>query len=257
MPSLQPLRQAFHGGDFLRVVVGVLVPLPVVQGFHQPGGRVPDHQGNRRVRLLFDGLLRFHDGHLHGVALAGQAHVDHRLRQMHAALRHADEVAGLVGRHADLHRPGIRQPHVLGGEAQHPPRDVQGILSALQHPRHPVYGGVRVGVAHGFVQRGDQVVVLLSVPVVHQAFPPQALGQNLVGHLDALLPGDPVQHDHLQGAQGAAGVAVAEIGDGLQRPFADGNPVPPESPLVRQRPPQQRQDVLPPECLQHKHLAPG
>ena len=237
--------------------MGILVALAVVQVLHQLGGRVADMQGHRSVRLLLNGLPGLHGGHLHGVGFARQGHVDHCFRQVHVAFGHPDEVARLIGRHPHLHGPGIRQAHVLRREAQHPPGDVQRILAALQHPHHPVDRRVRIRVPHGLMEGGNQVVMLLPVLVVHQALPAQALGQGLVRHGDAVLVRVPVEHHHLQGAQGAAGVPVAEVGDGPQGPVVHGDVFLSEPPVVRQRPPQQAQDVLPAQGLQHEHLAPG
>ena len=46
-----------------------------------------------------------------GFGRHGQGH--HRLGQVDIALRHADKVAGLIGRHRQLQGPRVRQAHVL------------------------------------------------------------------------------------------------------------------------------------------------
>ena len=176
---------------------------------------------------------------------------------MHVAFRYADKVAGLVGGNADFHGPGIRQPDVFCGKAKHPAGDIQRILAALQHAHHPVNGSVGVRIPHGFMKRGNQVVVLLAVLVVHQALPAQALGQGFLGHLDAVLAHFTVEHDHFQGAQGTAGVAVAEVGNGPQGAVRQGHMLFPEAALVLQGTLKQQQDVFPAQGLQHEDLAPG
>ena len=237
--------------------MGVLIPFAVIQAFHQARGRVADHQGNRGVRLLLDGLFSLRNRHLHGVGLGGQGHINDGLRQVDAAFRNADEVAGLVGGDAYLHGPGIRQAHILRGEAEHAPGNVERIFAAFEHAHHPVHRGVRVGIPHGLMQGRDQVVMLLAILVIHQAFAAQALGHDLVGHLNPVLADLAVEHHHFQRAQGAAGVPVAEVRDGPQGLLADGNGIPAEAALIRQGPVQQGQDILPGQGLEHKNLAPG
>ena len=53
--------------------------------------------------------------------------------------------------------------------ARHPRQpagEVHRILAALQHAHQVVERRVRVGPAYRFVQRGDEVVVLVSIAVV-------------------------------------------------------------------------------------------
>ena len=66
---------------------------------------------------------------------------------------------------------GIGVADVLRREANQAPRDVERVLAGLEHPRYPVDGRVRIAVAHRFVQRRDEVVVLLATLVVEQRAP--------------------------------------------------------------------------------------
>ena len=137
-----------------------------MQLFHQLGRSVADVQGNRFRQLAagvrFCGLIR----PVEGIGARGQGQIDHGLGQVEIALGHAVEMAGLVRRHRDLQSLIVRQPDVLAGKADEPAGDEQGILPGLQHPGQPVDGGVRVGIAHGLVEGGYQVVMLLAVLVI-------------------------------------------------------------------------------------------
>ena len=138
------------------------------------------------------------------------------MRQVDAALRHAEEMARLIGRDADLQRAAVGEAHVLAGEAHDAPRNIQRILARLQHARQPVDCGVRIAVAHGFVQRGDQVVVLFAVLIVEQRFFGGALLERLARDDGAAVRLKlAVQHHHLQRVQRRARVAVRERGDPL------------------------------------------
>ena len=75
--------------------------------------------------------------------------------------------------------------------------------------------------------------------------------------MDPVFPGFAVENDHFQRAQGAAGVPVAEAGDGVQGLFADRDVVPAETALIGEGPAEQGQDILPAEGLEHKDLAAG
>ena len=122
----------------------ILVALAVVKLLHQTGGRVADDEGHGLAelcqRVLFRGLI----GHIQRVGLGREGHVDHRVRQVHRALGHADEVARLIGCDRDLERAGVRHAHILAGEAGDAPRDIERVLARLEHAREPVDRSVRI-----------------------------------------------------------------------------------------------------------------
>ena len=68
------------------------------------------------------------------------------------------EVEGFGGGEAD----------VFDGHADEAAGDVHGVFAGLEHAAEPVERGVGVGVADGFVQGGDEVVVLLALLVVEE-----------------------------------------------------------------------------------------
>ena len=93
------------------------------------------------------------------------------LRQRGVGLGHPEKVRGVLGGERDLERARIGVADVLGGEADQAPRDVERILAGLEHAREPVDAGVGVAVPDRFVQRRDDVVVLLAGLVVEQGAP--------------------------------------------------------------------------------------
>ena len=73
--------------------------------------------------------------------------------QMDRALGHPNEMARLIDGRGDFNRPAVGHSNVLAGKADEAPRNVEGVLAALQHAGQPVDCSVGVAVAHGFVQR--------------------------------------------------------------------------------------------------------
>ena len=199
------------------VIVRVLVALAVMEVLHQTSGGVADIEGNRfRHRLLGVVPCRVVGG-LHGVGFGSQRHIDHGVGQMHVAFGHAQIVAGLVGGHRDLQGAGVGHADVLRGEPHDAARHVQRVLAGLQHAGKPVHGRVRIGVAHGLVQGGDDVVVLLAMLVIKKGFARDQLFEcSRIDRRHAVLK-VAVQHSHLQRGERGAGVPVGKGGDGLQR----------------------------------------
>ena len=148
--------------------MGVLVALPVAQIFHEARWRVADHEGNRLGEVLYGVLLCQVVGRFHGVGSRHEGEVDDGFGEMNVAFRHAKIVAGLIGGGRDDNGVGIREAHVLRRETQHPAGYVERILSGLEHAREPVNRGVRIRIAHGLVQGGDEIVMLLSVFVIEE-----------------------------------------------------------------------------------------
>jgi hypothetical protein len=52
-----------------------------------------------------------------------------------------------------LQRARVGVADVLGRHAQHAPRDVARVATAVEHAAEPVQRRVRIGAAHGLVQR--------------------------------------------------------------------------------------------------------
>ena len=133
------------------------------------------------------------------------------------AFRDADKIGGLHGCDGDAQRGGVGEANVFASHAHQTARDVQGSFSGLEHAREPVEGGVRIGITHRLVQRGDEVVVLLSSLVVQQEFALQRGGQQIFGdNAAAVRCGNGGAHQGFERVVGGARVAVSENGDALE-----------------------------------------
>ena len=210
------------------------VALAVVELLHELGRRIPDDEGNglgeHGEGVLFGGLIR----HVEGVGLGGEREVDDGLREVDGALGHPDEAARFKGRDGEAQRLRVGKAHVLRGKARHAAGDVDGVLARFQHPCQPIDGGVGVGVAHGLVERRDEVVVLLARLVVEEGLLRGTLLDGLVCHGDGALVVDvAVEDGHLQRGEGASRVAVCEVGDEFERLVRDRDVLPAEAAFVR------------------------
>ena len=166
-----------------------------------------------------------HDGAVGGVdrvRLGRERQVDDGLRQREIALRLAEEVHGVLRGEAEVERLGRGQSNVLHRHAHDAAGNVHGVFAGLQHARQPVERGVHVGVAHGLVQRGDDVVVLLALLVVEQNAALQGLGGNLLGDAMGWFFGGEAG-GNIQRVERIARVAAGVGGDGRERVFVGCN----------------------------------
>ena len=218
----EAVGEALHGGEFVLGVVRIDVALAVIKLSHQAGGRVADDDGDRLRNGVEGVVLGAHVRNVAGVGFRRKRKINHRFRQMNAAFGHSDEVACLIGGDGDLQCSGIGKPHILARKTCHAPRDVEGIFPRFQHARQPIYGGIGIGIAHGFVQGGDDVVMLLARLVVKQGFFGGALFEILARHGDAPVVRDvAVEHRHFEGGERGARVSVGEYGYGFQEIIRD------------------------------------
>ncbi len=213
--------------------MGILVAFSVLQLAHQLRDSVADHERDRFGKLLYGIRLRVLIGHVQRVGLRRERHVDHRLRQVHGALRHSDQMTRLIRRHSDLERLRVGEPDVLARKARHPARDIQRILPRFQHARKPVHRRIRIGIPHGLVQRRDQIVVLLALLVIQQRLPGSALLQCLLCDRDSPVLIDlTVQDNHLERRQRAARITVRKIRDRHDHFIRDPDLLHPKTPVV-------------------------
>ena len=142
---------ALHGGEFIFVIMGILIAFAVANILHKRCGGVADDQRHgfgQVFQCIFSGR---EVGGFHSVGFRRQGHINYRFGEMDVAFRHADEAAGGEGRYGDFQGPGIGQSYVFGGKPGNPPGNIDGIFAGFQHAGQPVYGRIGIGVAHGFV----------------------------------------------------------------------------------------------------------
>ena len=82
----------------------------------------------------------------------------------------AEKIESVFGSERDGKGAGIGEADVLTGHAHHAPREVERVFAGFEHAREPIEGRVGIGVADGFVQRGDEVVMLFAGLVVAEKF---------------------------------------------------------------------------------------
>ena len=177
------------------------------------------------------------------------------MRQVHRAFGHPDEVARLIRRDCDFERARVRHADVLAGKAGYAPRNIERVLACFQHAREPVDRCVRIGVAHGFVQRRDQVVMFFTGLVVQQRLFGDALLKCLGRNSDSIAVRIPVENDHFERGERGACVAVCKIRDRLEHIRLDIDFLPAEAARVGERAGEQGSEVGGGQRLQDEHLA--
>ena len=105
-------------------------------------------------------------GHVNRIGPGRQGQIDHGVGQVDIAFRHSQEVAGLVDGDRQSKGVIIGQSDVLGGKPDQPPGDVQGVFPGLQHPGQPVDSCIGIAVSHGFMEGGDQIIMLFTILII-------------------------------------------------------------------------------------------
>ena len=257
-PVFEAVGEALHGGELVLGVVRIDIAFAVVKLPHEAGRGVADDEGDGLRDGVESVLFCAHIGDVAGVGFRRKREINHRFRQMNAAFRHSDEVARLIGSDGDLKRFGVCKTHVLACKAGHAAGDVEGVFARFQHARQPIDGGVRVGVAHGLVQGGDDVVVFLARLVIEEGLFRGALFEILAGDGDGAVVRDiAVEHRHLEGGERGTRVSVGKDRDGFDEVVRDVHLLPAETAGVFHRASEQLFEVVHGEGLQHEDLAAG
>jgi hypothetical protein len=162
--------------------------------------------------------------------------------------------ACVLGGDGDRERLWIGVADIFRGEPHQSSRDVERIFASLEHARQPVDRGIGIAVAHGLVQRGNQVVVLLSSLVVEKGTVLCDIGNER--GIDVASCGRGCGGE-LEEVESDARVAIGESGHGRQGLLIHGQIERPEatSPIL-ERSLQNGQDSVRSERLQHVDLGP-
>src|SRR5208337_2971711 len=99
--------------------------------------------------------------------------------------------------------------------------EVEAIFATFDHADEPIESGVGIGIAHGFVERGDEVVVLLAGFIVAQEFALEDIFEESAGDAadggriagGARIGGLGAEGAEFEGVVGGAGVAIGIGGD--------------------------------------------
>jgi len=152
----------------VRLVVRVAVTLPIAQAAHESGDRVAQMERHRiRARALDVGHERAVRA-LDRVRLRRKCQVHRRLGERVVALRHPDEMHGLLCRGREDERLRVGKADILSSEDHQATGDEHRILARVDHPDQPVERTIRVGPAKALDEGGDGVVVRVTGAVIHQ-----------------------------------------------------------------------------------------
>ena len=97
--------------------MGINVAFAVSRFLHEGGRSIADDKRNRFLQMMQRVFPCFNIGKLHGVGLRGHSHIDDRMGQVDGALRHPDEMTGLIGSNGHFKGPGVSNPDILTGKA--------------------------------------------------------------------------------------------------------------------------------------------
>ena len=156
------------------------------------------------------------------VRLGREREVDHGLRECEVAFGRAEEVDGVAGRESEVECFGRGEADVFDGHADDAASDVHGVFAGLEHAAKPVERGVGVAVANGFVQRGDEIVVLFARLVVEQDALLERLRERVPRVMVDVLPLWASCRGDIESVVGAARVAAGVCGDEGECVFVGG-----------------------------------
>lgn len=251
----QIVWHGLHVGDFVLVEMRQLVALAVANFLHELGRGVAQMQGNWLVHGLLDILGSSQACLVNGIGLGCQRQVNHCLGQVNVALWHAQKLTGLENLNRKRQRACVCQPNVLRCKANQAPCDIERVFTAIQHPRHPVNGRVRVAVAHGLVERRDDIVMLLAGLIVKEHLFLQKLLHDVVRHCDRPVHFLAVEHRHFQRIERRARVPIGIEGNLGQVVLADGYRLIREGPFVFENMAEQADHFLHGQLIKDKDLA--
>ncbi len=163
--------------------MGITVFIAVAQLFHKLGRRVAQVQWHFQRTVLGGGAQCRLEAHVHRVALWRAGQIGDRLSYCQLAFGAAEALLHLPGRQAQAEGAGIGIADIFAGHAHHAPGQVQGVATAVDHPRKPVQRAVGVGAAHRLMQGGNLVVERFAALVEPSAGVTEQALQQVGAHL--------------------------------------------------------------------------
>ena len=125
-------------------------------------------QGNGFLPGCFDLLLNGAVGCVDRVRLGRETEIDDCFGEGEVAFGRTEEVDGFLGGEAQVECLRRGEADVFHGHSHDAAGEVERIFAGGEHAGKPVESGVGIGVTDAFVERGDEVVVLLAGFVVHE-----------------------------------------------------------------------------------------
>ncbi len=150
--------------------MSVFVSCTIVQFLHKFSGSVAQMKRHRQIAVFFYIGSRSERSTISDIVFFGLREIDSKLEQKDIAFRFAyfgNGVINLIGKEQSVI---VCRSDILGSETQESPRKVQWILAGHQHSLDPIASRIAIAVTKRFVDSGDDVVMLLAVPVIIDAF---------------------------------------------------------------------------------------
>ncbi len=169
----------------------ILIARTIAQVFHQLGRRI-ENMGRRRQRAMGLGRPLGRPQGQHRPHWIWAPTPDRgRIAPAPVRLRAAKKIEHIFRRQRLMHRFGIGQADIFHRRAHQTAGDIERLLTARQHARQPVKRCIRIGTADRFMQRRDDVVMLLPRLVVERHAPLHHIHQpGGIERLDDLQAGD-------------------------------------------------------------------
>jgi len=206
--------EAGHVSDFFVEVVGVFVAFAIADVFHEAGDGVAKTQRNG----IGFGLADIgHHGAVSGVESVGlgrKRKIDGGLGEREMAFWGAEKIESIFGGESDGESAGFGEADVFTGHANHAASEIERIFAGFDHAREPIESGIGIGIADGFVQRGDEIVVLFAGFVVAEKLALENVFEQLGSDFaDAARVWFGTAGTEFKGVVSGAGVAIGEAGD--------------------------------------------
>ncbi len=222
--------EARHVGNFFLEIVRVFVAFAVADIFHEAGDRVAKMERDGIGFGFVDVIDNSAIGSVDGIGLGREREIYGGLCEGQMAFGRAEEIERVLGSERDGESAGFGEADVLAGHAHHAAREIERIFAGFDHAREPVERGIGVGVAHGFVQRRDEIEVLLTGFVVAEEFALQDVFEELRSdHAHAGFVRTSAGGSELERVVSGARVTVGEGGDAKENVVRDFYRIVPEA----------------------------
>lgn len=211
----------FHGHIILAdvvsgIVVRILVTVAAANSVVPGVVRVAQVDGHGAVTALFRVRHRRIDRGAHAVALRAFADGDNRLCERQARFRHPNEFHRARRGFRLQHRNRIRQPNILAGMGNNPPRNEFRVNAGINQPCEPRQRRVTVRAAQGLAERAEHVIIQTFVAANHGLL--DGFLRNGKGNVDdALCVGGRREDSKLYRTERRAGIAARDSRDMAQR----------------------------------------
>ena len=213
--------EASHIGELVVEIVSVFVAFAIADIFHETSDGVAEMEWNG-IGLGFADI--FEDltvGGVDGVGFGGEGKIDDGLREGQVAFGRAEKIEGVAGGEGDGESAGFGEADIFAGHADDAAGEIETVFAAFDHANEPIERGIGIGVADGFVEGGDEIVVLFAGFIVTEEFALEDIFEEFAGDAaDAggIAGGGGIRGLGAAGAKfervvGGAGIAIGIGGD--------------------------------------------